>query len=56
MKSIERTWRINTLANWITAQEFLPAMVKKNRGHIMTVASSASYSESPRGSGPAAPC
>ncbi|PWN39687.1 NAD(P)-binding protein [Ceraceosorus guamensis] len=46
--SISRLWRINTLANWITAQEFLPAMVKANHGHIMTVASSASYMSLPQ--------
>lgn len=43
LKNAEKVWRINLLANIITAQEFLPFMVKKNHGHILTVASSASY-------------
>lgn len=46
--SINRVWRVNTLANWVTVQEFLPAMIKKNHGHIMTVASSASYMSLPQ--------
>ncbi|UZJ54273.1 hypothetical protein CBS101457_003593 [Exobasidium rhododendri] len=46
--SINRVWRVNTLANWVTVQEFLPSIVKKNHGHIMTVASSASYMSLPQ--------
>lgn len=46
--SINRIWRVNTLANWVMAQEFLPAIIKANHGHIMTVASSASYMSLPQ--------
>lgn len=40
---VAHVWRINHLSNFITLQEFLPYMVKKNHGHIVTVASSASF-------------
>lgn len=39
----EKVWRVNTLANYVMAHEFLPAILKRNHGHIFTVASSASY-------------
>ena len=38
---IERTFRVNTLANYWTTKAFLPAMVERNQGHIVTVASAA---------------
>ena len=38
---IERTFRVNTLANYWTTKAFLPSMVERNRGHIVTVASAA---------------
>jgi all-trans-retinol dehydrogenase (NAD+) len=47
-QSINRVWRVNTLANWVTVQEFLPHMISKNHGHVMTVASSASYMSLPQ--------
>lgn len=45
---VARTWKVNTLSNWITCKEFLPAMIKRNHGHIMTVASSASFMSLPQ--------
>lgn len=43
LKNLEKVWRVNTLSNYVTAQEFVPHIVKQNHGHILTVASSASY-------------
>lgn len=38
---IERTFQVNALSLFWTARAFLPDMVKRNRGHIVTVASAA---------------
>lgn len=38
---IERTFDVNALSLFWTARAFLPDMVKRNRGHIVTIASSA---------------
>lgn len=43
LSHVERVWRINHLANYVTLQEFLPYIVKRNHGHIVTMASSASF-------------
>ncbi|CAD6886459.1 unnamed protein product [Tilletia laevis] len=43
-----KVWRVNTLANWVTAQQFLPYMISHNHGHVFTVASSASYMSLPQ--------
>lgn len=40
---IQRVWRVNHLSNYVTLQEFLPHMIKHNHGHVVTVASSASF-------------
>lgn len=34
---------VNVLSNWTTAQAFLPDMIARNKGHVVTVASTASY-------------
>lgn len=36
-------FNINVMSHWITVQEFLPDMLKKKKGHVMTVASLASF-------------
>lgn len=38
---VERTFRVNVLANYWTTKAFLPAMIGRNRGHVVTVASAA---------------
>jgi len=38
---IERTFHVNTLAIFWTAKAFLPGMLERNRGHIVTIASAA---------------
>jgi len=45
---IERTFRVNTLALFWTTKAFLPAMVARGSGHIVTVASAAGLIGSPR--------
>lgn len=43
LDSAKRVWQINTLANWVTCQEFVPDMVKANHGHVVTVSSSGAF-------------
>ena len=45
---IERTFRVNTLALFWTTGAFLPDMVARGSGHIVTVASAAGLMGSPR--------
>ncbi|KAK0117713.1 hypothetical protein ONS95_012042 [Cadophora gregata] len=40
---IRLTFEINTMAHFWMTKEFVPAMIKKNRGHVVTIASMASY-------------
>ncbi len=37
------TFDVNTLSHYLLAKEFLPSMVKRNHGMVMTIASLASY-------------
>jgi all-trans-retinol dehydrogenase (NAD+) len=43
MDSIRRSFEVNTVSHFLTVKEFLPAMIKKNHGHVVTIASMASY-------------
>ncbi|XP_060069975.1 estradiol 17-beta-dehydrogenase 11-like [Ylistrum balloti] len=36
---IRRTFEVNTLSHFWTTKEFLPAMIKKKKGHIVTISS-----------------
>jgi all-trans-retinol dehydrogenase (NAD+) len=47
-QEIERTFRINSLALFWTTRAFLPAMVERKAGHIVTVASAAGLVGAPR--------
>src|ERR1051326_8480155 len=40
-RSIERTFAVNTLALFWTTRAFLPAMLERDRGHVVTIASAA---------------
>jgi all-trans-retinol dehydrogenase (NAD+) len=40
---IRKTFEVNTISHFLTVREFLPAMIKKNHGHVVTVASMASF-------------
>lgn len=42
-ESLRKMFEINLLSHWSTAQEFLPDMIAKKKGHIMAVASLASF-------------
>ncbi|CAO1621080.1 unnamed protein product [Sympodiomycopsis kandeliae] len=48
LNSALRSYKVNTFANFVTVKEFLPAIIKKNHGHIVTVASSASFMSLPQ--------
>lgn len=40
---VDKIFAVNTISHWITAKEFVPNMVKTNHGHIVTIASVASF-------------
>ncbi|CAG2218637.1 SDR16C5 [Mytilus edulis] len=40
---IQKTFEVNTLAHFWTCKAFLPGMMERNHGHIVTIASSAGY-------------
>lgn len=40
---------VNLMSLWFTTQEFLPHMIQMNKGHIITIASMASFIALPRG-------
>lgn len=42
-EKVKRVFNVNTISHFLMCKEFLPAMVKRNHGHIVTVASMASY-------------
>lgn len=44
---IEKTFEVNVLAHFWTAKAFLPAMMKNNHGHLVTVASAAGHTGVP---------
>ncbi|XP_053458759.1 estradiol 17-beta-dehydrogenase 11 [Nycticebus coucang] len=44
---IEKTFEVNVLAHFWTTKAFLPAMMKSNHGHIVTVASAAGHTAVP---------
>lgn len=44
---IKKTLEVNTLALLYTVREFLPAMYKSNKGHIVTIASFAGHCGAP---------
>jgi short-subunit dehydrogenase len=42
-EALKKMFDINLLSHWTATQEFLPAMLAKKKGHIMAVASLASF-------------
>ncbi len=42
-KDVRFTFDVNTLAHYWTAREFLPSIVKRNHGMVVTVSSYAAY-------------
>lgn len=46
---LNKIFKVNTISHWTTVKEFLPAMVKRNHGHVVTIASVASFVALPGG-------
>ncbi|KAH0596037.1 hypothetical protein MHUMG1_05896 [Metarhizium humberi] len=46
---LHKIFDVNCLSHWTLVQQFLPHMIKVNKGHIMTVASMASFIALPKG-------
>ncbi|GAP87191.1 hypothetical protein SAMD00023353_2300730 [Rosellinia necatrix] len=46
---LRKIFAVNTLSHWFTVQQFLPHMIQMNKGHIVTVASLASFVALPTG-------
>ena len=42
-EKIQRTFQVNTVSHFWMVREFLPAMIKKDHGHVITIASMASF-------------
>lgn len=42
-KSIHHMYDVNVIAHYWTLQAFMPAMIKQNKGHVVTLASMASF-------------
>ncbi|EGE86042.1 short-chain dehydrogenase/reductase 2 [Blastomyces dermatitidis ATCC 18188] len=40
---IQRTFQVNTISHFWMVREFLPAMIRENHGHVITIASMASF-------------
>ncbi|KAJ5160754.1 Dehydrogenase RED2 [Penicillium canariense] len=40
---IRQTFEVNTISHFLMVKEFLPAMVRANHGHVVTIASMASF-------------
>ncbi|KAL4971483.1 hypothetical protein BDW66DRAFT_165129 [Aspergillus desertorum] len=40
---IRRTFEVNTISHFLMVREFLPSMIEKNHGHVITIASMASF-------------
>jgi all-trans-retinol dehydrogenase (NAD+) len=40
-EKVERTFKVNAISHFYTIKEFLPDMLKANKGHIVTIASAA---------------
>ncbi|TVY33278.1 Dehydrogenase [Lachnellula subtilissima] len=42
-QAIRKTFEVNILAHFLTVKEFLPAMIERNHGHVVTIASLSSF-------------
>jgi len=40
---IQKTFAVNIISHFLTVKEFLPAMIERNHGHIVTIASMSAY-------------
>ncbi|KAK4056177.1 hypothetical protein OIO90_002908 [Microbotryomycetes sp. JL221] len=48
-QDIDLTFDVNTKAHFWTVQAFLPDMIRRNEGHVITMASSTAYIQAPNG-------
>ena len=48
LEAVLRVFRVNTLAHYVTVKQFLPAMISRGHGHVVSVASAASYMSIPQ--------
>jgi len=46
-KDVRRIFDVNTISHYFTVNAFLPAMISKHKGHIVTIASMASFLSGP---------
>lgn len=46
-KSTEAIFKVNIASHFILIKEFLPAMLRANKGHVVTIASMASFMAAP---------
>ena len=46
---LRRIFGVNCMAHWFTVQQFLPRMIQLNKGHVITIASLASFIGLPTG-------
>ncbi|KAJ6442408.1 short-chain dehydrogenase/reductase 2 [Purpureocillium lavendulum] len=46
-QELEQTFQVNIISHWTTCQEFLPAMVSANKGHVVAMASMAAFGAMP---------
>ncbi|KAI8269163.1 Dehydrogenase RED2 [Colletotrichum sp. SAR11_239] len=42
-EQIRQTFDVNIISNFLLIKEFLPSMIKRNHGHVVTIASMASF-------------
>ncbi|KAJ1323397.1 all-trans-retinol dehydrogenase (NAD+) [Microdochium nivale] len=49
LPQVQRMFQVNTIAHWTLVQAFLPGMIAANKGHVVTVASLASFVALPYG-------
>lgn len=47
--SVRKVFEVNTISHWTMVKEFLPYMIQVNKGHIVTIASIASFVALPSG-------
>lgn len=40
---IRQTFEVNTISHFLMVREFLPSMIRQNHGHVITIASMASF-------------
>ncbi|EWC46252.1 hypothetical protein DRE_04423 [Drechslerella stenobrocha 248] len=47
VEDVKKMFDVNLISHWKLLQEFLPAMIRKNHGHVISIASLASFISTP---------